>query len=152
MRYFIFIILSIIALNASPRKYRAKHCIPKMTESQVEKKEINVRIDTINSKKYSEYVVYEDSIPIFWEVHHRQHEKIYEGSDPRKITVYFNPAAPKFFHAFHDCKKLGAFRKLTESPIEEFLKKNHSAAICPDCNAKSNTFYFIVQFLLDEKQ
>ncbi len=150
MRYIFFFILSILALNASPRKILTNHSIPKQTSTKAEKKEIFVRIDTINTKNYSEYIVYEDSVPIYWEIQGPNRIVHFEGSDPRKMTVYFNPSAHKYFHAFHDCKKLGAFRKLSETPIEDFLKKNKSAAICPDCMDRHKSLYFIVQFLLDE--
>ncbi len=151
MKFILAILCSLLAMCSYPKKIKTKLPLLKNNSSEVIRKELQITLDTIKSKNYTEIIFFEDSIPRKWEIVGPNRAVSFEGSDPCKMTVYFNPAATKFFHVFHDCKKLGAFRKLTETPIDDFLKKNKSAAICPDCMDRNKSLYFIVQFLLDDE-
>ena len=105
--------------------------------------------DTINKKDYYLIIEYKDSIPNHWDLH-GPHVYLDLDSDPRLMPVYFNPASQKFFHAYTDCKKIGAFRKLSETPIQDFLRSNKTANICPDCMQRNKAFFLISQFILDD--
>lgn len=145
MRYFFVIFFSILALYAYPRKNRTCHSIPKSKSYSA----VIIDSDTIKKKSYSLIVEYEDSVLKVWEIHGTSRAVKFD-SDPRLMPVYFNPAAPKFFHAFPDCKKIGAFRKLSETPIEDFLRSNKTANICTDCMQRHKSFFFVTQFILDD--
>lgn len=108
--------------------------------------------DTIIKKDYSLIIEYEDSMPKVWEIHGPSCTIRFYGVDPRLMPIYFNPASPKFFHAYPDCKKIGAFRKLSETPIEEFLNSNKTANICPDCILRHKSLFIVTQFVLDDKE
>lgn len=153
MRYLIFVLLSIVALSAFPRKCRTMHSIPKNQDNSYEDDAIHfISADSVKSIKKDNYTLlinYSDGNPFEWGIlgHSRA---VQFDSDPRLMPVYYNPASPIFFHAFPDCKKLGAFRKLSETPIEDFLNSNKSAAICPECMQRDKVFFFISQFILDD--
>lgn len=144
MRHIIFVLLSLLALSASPRKINTKHSIEKSHISSV-----CVHIDTIVEKNYILYIHYRDSIPSQWELHGSSHG-VSSDSDPRTWPVFFNPRAPKYFHSQFDCKKIGEYRKLQEIPIEEFLKSHKETLLCPDCIAKFRGYFFVTQILLSE--
>lgn len=149
MRHIIFVLLSIVALSAAPRKTLTLHSIPKAnSEYSVIMSGVG-HTDTIKKKEYSMFIEYDDSVPKTWSIY-RPSRAVQFDSDPRLMPVYFNHASPKFFHAYPDCKKLGAFRKLSETPIEDFLRSNKTANICPDCMQRHKSFFFVTQFILDD--
>ena len=145
MRYFFVILFSFLALYAYPRKTLTRHPMPKSQSYSA----VISHSDTIRKKSYSIIIEYKDSIPESWEMHGPSRAVRFD-SDPRLMPVYFNHASPKFFHAYPDCKKIGAFRKLSETPIQDFLRSNKTANICPDCMQRHKSFFFVTQFILDD--
>lgn len=145
MRYFFVIFFAFLAFCTYPRKIRTRP-IPNHHEI------VAPMCDTINKKDYSLIIEYEDSMPKVWEMHGPSRIVRFDGVDPRLMPVYFNPASPKFFHAYPDCKKIGAFRKLSETPIQDFLRSNKTANICPDCMQRHKTFFIVTQFILDDPE
>ncbi|MBD5205021.1 MAG: hypothetical protein HDS84_01395 [Bacteroidales bacterium] len=152
MKYFFFLLLSIVALSAYSYNLKKKHLNSCNQDSSYVNKHIYFRnadsIKSIEKKNYTLLINYSDGHQFEWGIVGPS-GAVHFNFDPRQMTVYFNPSSPKFFHAFPDCKKIGAFRKLSETPIEDFLHSNKTANICPDCMHRDKNIFFISQFILD---
>ena len=180
MRYFFIIFFAFLALYVYPRKTLTCHSIPKSitdstesryysnhrkggikTKHSIPKQQKDTYIDdalyfksadsvqSVKKENYTLLINYSDGHQFEWGILGPSRAVQFDA-DPRLMPVYFNPASPKFFHAYPDCKKIGAFRKLSETPIEDFLRSNKTANLCPDCMQRNKAFFFISQFILDD--
>lgn len=72
------------------------------------------------------------------------------GGHPDSISVFVNPAAPKYFHCSVSCKKVGSYRKLDYYLLRDLLRSNKTISVCPECVAVHPFIVHSVQFILSE--